>query len=62
MTGYILSINSEKAVHTVWTDTTSEDIFYKRDGADFDPTTINLSKSTGDSANVAIAVLGNNVL
>jgi hypothetical protein len=58
----ILSINSGKAVHTVWTDTTSEDIFYKRDGADFDPTTINLSKSTGDSANAAIAVLGNNVL
>ena len=59
----ITSISSGRAVHTVWHDDTpgNFDIFYKRDGADFDPTTINLSNNAGSSVNPAIAVSGNNV-
>ena len=39
----------EMLVHAIWDDNTSGnfDIFYKRDGADFDPTTINLSNNAG---------------
>ena len=56
-------INSGEQVHTVWTDNTpvNNDIFYKRDGADFDPTTENLSDNAGISISPAIAVAGNNV-
>ena len=36
-------------------------IFYKRDGADYDPTTINVSNSAGSSFKTALAVSGNNV-
>jgi hypothetical protein len=55
-------INPGAQVHTVWDDTPgNDDIFYKRDGADYDPTTVNLSNDVDFSANAAIAVLGNNV-
>ena len=59
----ITSIGSGKAVHTVWSDSTSGDfeILYKRDGADFDPTTLNLSNNAGESLSPAISVSGNNV-
>ena len=60
---HVTSIDSGKAVHTVWEDATpgNEDIFYKRAGADFDPTTINLSNSAGGSSGSAVAVSGNDV-
>ena len=58
----ITSISSGKAVHTIWGDNTpgNDDIFYKRAGADYDPTTINLSNNAGVSSSPAIAVSGNN--
>ena len=37
------------------------EILYKRDGADFDPTTLNLSNNAGESLSPAISVSGNNV-
>jgi hypothetical protein len=39
-------INPGDQVHTVWEDETpgKTDIFYKRDGADFDPSTVNFSE------------------
>ena len=39
----------------------NNDIFYKRDGADFDPSIINLSNDAGSSFSATIAVSGNNV-
>jgi hypothetical protein len=57
-------INPGEQVHTVWTDDSpgNFDIFYKRDGSDYDPTTENLSNSAGSSSNSpAIAVAGTNV-
>ena len=58
------AISEGDTVHVVWGDSTTGngEIFYKRDGADFDPTTINLSNSAGLlSESPAIAVSGNNV-
>jgi hypothetical protein len=57
------AINPGNQVHTVWDDDTpgNIDIFYKRDGADYDPTTVNLSRNDGTSIDAAIAVEGNNV-
>ena len=57
------AINAGNPVHVIWDDDTSGnfDIFYKRDGADFDPTTVNLSNNAGTSSVPAIAVSGNNV-
>ena len=57
----ITSIGSGKAVHTIWADNTpgNFDIFYKRDGVDFDPSTINLSNDVGSSLRPIIAVSGN---
>ena len=60
----ITSIGAAKAVHTIWADNTPGDfdIFTtKRDGADHDPTTINISNNAGTSSSPAIAVSGNNV-
>ena len=59
----IMSISSGKAVHTIWVDGTpgNDDILYKRDGADYDPTTLNLSNNAGSSTDAKIAVSGNNV-
>jgi hypothetical protein len=57
-------INPGEQVHTIWGDTTGggdDDIFYKRDGADFDPTTEDLSNNEESSFSPAIAVSGNNV-
>jgi hypothetical protein len=50
-------------LHVIWDDDTSgnEDVHYKRDGADFDPTTVNLSETEDASTDPAIAVLSNNV-
>ena len=59
------AINAGDLVHILWDDDTSgnSNIFYKRDGADFDPTTINLSNNPAavGSFNSEIAVSGNNV-
>ena len=57
------AISEGDAVHVIWSDTTSgsNEIFYKRDGADFDPTTINLSNNAGASFGPVIAVSGNNI-
>ena len=59
----VTAINTGDQVHTIWLDDTpgNSDIFYKRDGADYDPTTVNFSNDAGISTNPAIAVLGNNV-
>jgi hypothetical protein len=59
----ITAIEPGDQVHTVWDEAVSgsDDIFYKRDGADFDPSTINFSDDVGTSQNVAIAVVGNDV-
>jgi hypothetical protein len=59
----VTTINPGNQVHTVWDDDTpgNIDIFYKRDGADYDPTTVNLSRNDGTSIDAAIAVEGNNV-
>ena len=59
----VTAINTGDQVHTYWRDDTpgNNDIFYKRDGADYDPTTVNFSNNAGISINPAIAVLGNNV-
>ena len=50
-------------VHVVWDDDSpgNEEVLYKRDGTDFDPTTVNLSETGDISSNPAIAVQGNNV-
>lgn len=50
-------------VHVVWEDRSlmTSDIKYKRDGAGFDPTTLNLSNDEGVSERSAIAVFGQNV-
>ena len=55
------AINPDNPVHVVWDDDTSGnfDIFYKRDGADFDPTTINLSNNIGLGVGAQIATQGN---
>jgi hypothetical protein len=57
------AIDAGDLVHVLWADNTpgNFEIFYKRDGADFDPTTINLSNNGGISDRPAIAVSGNNV-
>jgi hypothetical protein len=57
------AIDEGDLVHVLWVDNTPgfSDIFYKRDGADFDPTTINLSNNDGVSSDPATAVSGNNV-
>ena len=57
------AINTGDQVHTIWRDDTpgNFDILYKRDGADYDPTTVNFSNDSGLSNDAAIAVLGNNV-
>ena len=58
------AINPGDVLHTIWEDEDTPgnaDIFYKRDGADYDPSIINLSGDAGSSTNAAIAVLGNNV-
>jgi hypothetical protein len=56
-------INPGEQVHTVWSDQSSGnfDIFYKRDGSDYDPTIENLSNNIGNSLEPAIAVSGSNV-
>jgi hypothetical protein len=57
-------INPGEQVHTVWTDQSPGDfdIFYKRDGSDYDPTTENLNNNAGfNSLDPAIAVAGTNV-
>ncbi|MGH9988993.1 MAG: sialidase family protein, partial [Nitrososphaera sp.] len=49
-------------VHVVWErDVENSEIIYKRDGAGFDPTTLNLSKDIGSSQRPAIAVSDQNV-
>lgn len=50
-------------VHVVWEDHSmmTSEIEYKRDGAGFDPTTLNLSNDEGVSERSAIAVSGQNV-
>ena len=58
------AINPGDPVHVLWhgfsTGPTAE-IFYERDGIDFDPTTINLSNNVDSSFEPAIAVSGSNV-
>ena len=53
------AINAGDLVHVLWHE--NNDIFYKRDGADFDPSIINLSNDAGSSFSATIAVSGNNV-
>ena len=50
-------------VHVAWWDDTpgESEIFVKRDGADFDPSTVNLSNNPTNSNNPALAVSGSNV-
>lgn len=58
------AINPGDSVHVLWNDDTqllSYDIFYKRAGADFDPTTVNLSNNMGASSIPAIAVSSSNI-
>jgi hypothetical protein len=57
------AINTGTLVHVLWDDVTpgNDEVFYKRDGADFDPTTINLSNGPVPSFQPAIAAEGNNV-
>ena len=57
------AISEGGLLHVLWTDDTpgNFDILYKRDGADFDPTILNLSNNAGGSLFAAIAVSGNNV-
>jgi hypothetical protein len=60
------AINEGDLVHVLWQDDTPEPgftpgILHKRDGADFDPTTVNLTPSSLQSTLPAIAVSGNNV-
>ena len=57
------AINAGDLVHVLWRDdiTGNFEIFYKRDGADFDPTTINLSNNAGNSLHPAMAVLGSTI-
>ena len=57
------TINAGDLVHVLWQDGTpgNNDILYKRDGVDFDPTTINLTNNAGSSEEPAIAVSGSNV-
>jgi hypothetical protein len=57
------AINPGDSLHTVWEDNTpgNSDIFYKRDGADYDPTSVNFSDNMGVSIEPAIFVSGNNV-
>ena len=38
------AINPGDLLHTIWTETSGNiNIFYNRDGADYDPTTVNFS-------------------
>ena len=55
------AINPGNLVHVAWDDDGpgSRDIFYKRDGADFDPSTINLSNNIGLGVGAQIATQGN---
>ena len=57
------TIEAGDLVHVLWDDNTfgNNDILYKRDGADFDPTTVNLSNNAGASISPTIAVSSNNV-
>jgi hypothetical protein len=56
------AINAGDLVHVLWADTTApSEIFYKRDGADFDPATTNLSGTDEASSEPAIAVSGSTV-
>ena len=58
------AINPGDLLHTIWTETSANiNIFYNRDGADYDPTTVNFSNDVGvgDSDLPAIAVVGNSV-
>jgi hypothetical protein len=50
-------------LHVLWHDDVSGsfDIYHKRDGADFDPSTINLSNSAVAGLNPALAVVGSTV-
>jgi hypothetical protein len=56
-------INPGDAVHAVWDDITTgnNEILYKRDGGDFDPSTVNLSNTPIISATPGIVVSGNDV-
>jgi hypothetical protein len=54
----------EDIVHVVWSDGSpgpGGEVMYKRDGARFDPTTINLSNTAGNSVLSSIAVISSNV-
>jgi hypothetical protein len=53
----------QQLVHVLWHDDIpgNFDIIYKRDGADFDPTIVNLSDNAASSFNPAVAVSGSNV-
>ena len=57
------AIDPGDLVHVIWADFTpgNSEIFYRRDGSDFDPSTINLSRNAGISAFPKVAVSGNNV-
>ena len=57
------TISKGDTVHVVWEDNTpgNFDIFYKRAGADFDPSTINLSNNAGSSFFPKILVSGNTI-
>jgi hypothetical protein len=57
------AINAGNLVHVLWEDDTpgNSDILYRRDGADFDPTTINLGNNAGFSGSPAAVVSSNNV-
>ena len=56
---------SQDLIHVVWEartpDASANDIFLKRDGADFDPSIINLSGTPASSRHPAMAVSGSNV-
>jgi hypothetical protein len=57
----VATINVGDLVHTIWEDDTSgnSEIFYKRDGADYDPSTKKFTTNAGTSNAVAIAVSDN---
>jgi hypothetical protein len=57
------AINPGELVHIMWQDfiTGNNDIFYKRAGADFDPSTVNLSSNPASATSPKVAVSGDSV-
>jgi hypothetical protein len=57
------AINPGELVHIMWQDfiTGNNDIFYKRAGADFDPSTVNLSSNPASATSPNVAVSGDSV-